>query len=474
MLKSITRRRFVQTSTGLLAVGAVPGAAAGDEGPTAPGAVREPAREIPVAEECDVVVCGAGPAGVTAAIAAARMGAKTRLIEMHGCLGGVWTAGLLCWILDAANKPGLMREIHNRLRERSTGQTYEGGGKIAYDPEIMKVLLEEMCLECGVKIQLFTLLADALVSEDGRLRHAVTESKSGRQAWGAGVFIDATGDGDLAARAGCGFDYGREDDGAVQPMSMLALASGIDPDSAGPFIRGVAEPAGHGDPKKNLFEELQRAGVTPSYAKPSFFPIHKDLYVLVANHEYGVCPFDAAEVTGAALGARAEVHRIVNALRGLGGPWSGLNIVATAEQIGVREGRRVHGHYRVSRVDLMSGARHEDAACRATFGVDVHATSKTGGTGGIERTGIRSVPYDIPMRALIARGVDGLMMAGRCISGDFIAHSSYRVTGNAVAMGQAAGIAAALAARNGQLPHEMPWNLIREHLDAFNSQTGDG
>jgi len=130
-----------------------------------------------------------------------------------------------------------------------------------------------------------------------------------------------------------------------------------------------------------------------------------------------------------------------------------------SEHIGVREGRRIHGRYTVSTQDLVDGARHEDAVCRVTFGVDVHSPDP-GKTKAIERTGVRAKPYDIPYRALVAKDADGLLMAGRCISGDFLAHSSYRVTGNAVAMGEAAGVAAALAAKSGRLPHEIPWAEI--------------
>ncbi|HAO48016.1 MAG TPA: FAD-dependent oxidoreductase, partial [Runella sp.] len=134
-------------------------------------------------------------------------------------------------------------------------------------------------------------------------------------------------------------------------------------------------------------------------------------------------------------------------------------IVATPEQIGIRDGRRIQGRYTVTKEDLVVGARHTDAVTRPTFGVDIHATDrKTNEVETISRGGIKMIPYDIPLRALIAKDVDGLMMAGRCISGDFTAHASYRVTGNAVAMGEAAGAVAALAAKSNKLPHEIDWS----------------
>ena len=176
----------------------LPGAAASGALPEAPDPrlYHEPARDVPIEEPVDVVVCGAGPAGVSAAIAAGRMGAKVRLIDVNGCLGGIWTAGLLCWILDAQDKPGLMRELTERLDAR--GALFRAS-KLAYDPEVMKLLLEELCLDAGVKIRLHTRVVAAVRDDSNRLSLAVTESKSGRQAFGGSVFVDATGDGDLAA-----------------------------------------------------------------------------------------------------------------------------------------------------------------------------------------------------------------------------------------------------------------------------------
>jgi hypothetical protein len=176
----------------------------------------------------------------------------------------------------------------------------------------------------------------------------------------------------------------------------------------------------------------------------------------MVNHEYGVRADDAAVVSEATMRARAELHRIVRALRKLGGAWDGVEIVATPEQIGIRDGRRIRGRYVVEKDDLIQGARHEDAVVRAEFPVDVHAMKKYGKP--VSNEGVQTQPYDIPLRALIAKDVDGLMMAGRCISGDFIAHASYRVTGNAVAMGEAAGATAAVAALTKRAPQEVSWN----------------
>jgi len=427
----------------------------------------EPARTLTVADECDVIVCGGGPAGFSAAVSAARAGAKTRLFDVHGCLGGIWTAGLLSYVLDF-DKPGLARELTRRLDERGA-RAGNNDARYVYHVEEMKCLLEEMALEAGVGIQLHTRVVAAYKDAGNRLTTIVTESKSGRQAWQARVFIDATGDGDVGAPAGCGWDFGREEDGACQPMTMNALVTVPDVEAVKDFILFYGgEDAWHSwqnQARRRLLAEIRRAGINPSYGEPTLFHLRGNLLTLMANHEYGVRPFDAAQVSEATLRARAEVYGIVRALRSLGGIWKGIQLVATAEQIGVREGRRIHGRYRVTTDDLINGTRHEDAVTRVTFGVDVHAlTREENEKKPISNEGVRTRPYDIPLRALIAKDVDGLMMAGRCVSGDFLAHASYRVTGNAVAMGEAAGAVAAIAAKSGRLPHEVAWHEARTVL----------
>ena len=420
-----------------------------------PGPVSEPARNLPLAGESQVIVCGAGPAGVAAAIAAGRAGAKTALLEVHGCLGGVWTAGALSLILDAANKPGIMQEIFDQLGKRAgRALTAKGKGTHVYDVEVMKVVLEEMCAEAGVQVHLFTRVCAALRGDGKRLQHVVTESKSGREARKGGIFIDCTGDGDLGALAGCHFDMGHPESGRTQPMSLMALLTGISAAEVKEYYSDEDNPAPWAVTKDKLRAEMERGGHSPSYAKPSLFRLRDDFFALMANHEYDVKATDARDLTLATLRARSELHQLIDGLRTLGGPWRNVRIVATGEQIGVREGRRIRGLYTVTADDLREGRRHEDAVCRATFPVDIHATDPKKEKG-IEKVGFRAKPYDIPLRALVARDVDGLMMAGRCISGDFMAHASYRVTGNAVAMGEAAGKVAAMAAKSNRLPQDV-------------------
>jgi ribulose 1,5-bisphosphate synthetase/thiazole synthase len=410
--------------------------------------------EYPVAAEVDVCVCGGGPAGAAAAIAAARAGAKTMVIDQHGFLGGVWTAGYVCWILDHDNKPGIMKEILSKLADNDGLACPDGRRTNAFDVEKMKFVLDTLCAEAQVALRLYTRISGAIVNESKRVTHVLLESKSGKEAIAAKCFVDCTGDGDVGAFAGCRFDIGRENDGLQQPMSLLAYISGLNPQEVKPYFNYRENDQTWIAPKGRLKKEMERAGHSPSYAVPTLWWVRNDLFAIMTNHEYGVSGLSGEDLTKATIHARRELHSLIDGLKTLGGIWKNVGIVATASHIGVRESRRIHGHYMVTKEDIIEGRRHDDAACRASFCIDVHAPDPSKGKG-LEPQAAKVKPYDIPVRCLIAKDVDALMMAGRCISGDFLAHSSYRVTGNAVALGEAAGKVAAYAALKGCLPQEV-------------------
>ncbi len=445
----MNRRHFIQAGpVGLISSGFPNNNAhAGENSRT----FHEPGRELPVVGSDDVIVCGGGPAGFAAALASARSGAKTRLLELKGCLGGTWTLGLVNCILDSAGKTGITAELEQILKNR--GGMFEN----RIDPELTKLILEEICLEAGVMLRYHTRIT-AAAQENGRLTTVITESKAGREAWKAKVFIDCTGDGDLAAYAGCGFETGHPESGAVQPMSFLIYLAGI-----GPLRELPALTLKTGAERKDwMYREMKRAGIEPSYARPTFYGIRDDLAVLMANHQYQVDALDPSAVTRTTVEARAETFAMVKALRSMGGRWKNIHIVATPEQIGIRECRRIHGLYMVTVDDLIRGARFDDAVCHVKFGIDIHSIDP-GRTKGIMNDGIKSKPYDIPLRSLIARDVDSLMMAGRNISGDFFAHASYRVTGDSVMLGEAAGKCAAVAALSNRLPQNISIDELKLH-----------
>ena len=381
----------------------------------------EPRRDLPVANDCDVIVVGGGPAGVAAAVSAARAGAKVRLFELQGSLGGIWTSGLLTYIFDF-DKCDMGMEIIRRLNDLHAKRCVQDRDFV-YEPEYMKFVCEELCAEAGVEFLLQTPVVAAYRDASGHNTETIiTESKSGRQAWRAKAFIDCSGDGDLAALAGCGFDMGCTPEGWGQPATLN--------------VDGKAH--GHWPAFGNFKKELDRAGFETSYGNPTLFRIHENLLLLMINHEYKLRVDDAKALTQATVRARKELFHAVNALEKLGGPWEGVRLAATAEQIGNREARRIHGRYTLTKEDVANGAIFDDAVTTSRFPIDIHAIDReTNRKSAIEHGAFK--PFQIPLRSLRALDADNLYMAGRCISGDFVAHASYRVTGSAVAMGEAVG-----------------------------------
>lgn len=400
--------------------------------------IVEPTRSTPVKSDYDVIVCGGGPSGWAAAVRAAREGCRTLLLERCGCLGGIWTGGLMPWIIDHRNKTGLMAKLREYLLQHSgycaANDTLTG------PPETLKFYLETQALQVGVDIRYGTLMVDS-VREDRRLIAVITESKSGREAWTGHFFIDATGDGDLAARSGCGFDYG-DGNGETQPASLIALLGGVDPAEIPSYM---VSPEG----KRELFELLKSCGVSPSYEHPSLFDFGGGILGLMSHHAYRTCAFDASSRTRAILQGRAEIHRQVEALRHLGGVWRSLHLIMTADQLGVREGRRIHGRDQVTAADLNSSAPRRPLVCVSRSCVDVHSPDPQNSRSIMKTPLINSAGLPIPYLALISADIDNLLLAGRCISGDFWMHASYRVTGNAVPIGEAAGYIAARAFKSG-------------------------
>ena len=400
---------------------------------------------VPVAGVFDVIVCGGGPAGCAAALRSAREGARTLLVEKQQSLGGVWTAGLMPWILDHRNKVGLLTEIKEKLSER--GGFFPRPSTFTAPPEEIRFLLEELCCESGVVLRYDTIVSGALTKK-GRLQTLLTESPSGTEAWQAEVFIDATGNGDLAARAGCRFEYGNELN-LAQPASLNALISGLPQEAVENLL--VTSPDG----KEKFRETLIRAGVTPSYGKPSLFHFGCGIFGLMSHHAYGCCGFDADSLTQAIIAGRRELHQQIAALRKLPG-WQDLVLLGTAAQLGIREGRRVAGRERLSVAALASEAPASKSVCISQFPIDIHALDPAKGdsysNGGYRN---QSHGFGIPQGALISADLDNLLMAGRCISGDAVMHASYRVTGNAVPMGEAAGAMAAGAVSKKCFPREI-------------------
>ncbi|MDF2922929.1 MAG: glucose-inhibited division protein [Paenibacillaceae bacterium] len=416
-------------------------------------ALREPEREIPVAAHFDVIVCGGGPAGIAAAIRSAREGCSTLLIEGAGFLGGIWTAGLLSLVLDAggAHKGRIMKELQERLIRLSGFRSrYHEHKGFTYDAEVMKTAVEQLCLEAGVSLRLYTTVVSAVV-EDEMIQGVITESVSGREAFTASMFVDCTGNGTLAYLAGCSYEVGHPATGQLQPASLISVVSGV------PSSVDVDTPQG----LSVVSQMFKAGGIQSSYQHPGFIGLPNDCCSFGFHHAYGV-RFDSAEDwTQASIEARKELQELAAQIKGLPG-WSAFQVRATASSLGIREGRRITGLYVVGVEDLKNGSKFKDGICTVYFPVDVHALDGKSGIA-YANEDVQAKPYQIPLRSLISSEIKNLGMAGRCVSGDFYAHASYRVTGNSVPMGEAIGLAVALAVKQNESLHDLDGETI-SHL----------
>ena len=404
----------------------------------------------------DVLVCGAGPAGLGAALAAARNGVRTMLVERESALGGLWTTALVMPVFDAANKGGLCREIHEAMTAGSWAGWWtnpDPGKKGRRDPIYhvghMAALFDRLVTDAGVALQTHTIVDEAIV-DHGRVAGAVLHSKSGPQPIRAAVTIDCTGDGDVAAAAGCEHRIGRDDDGACQPATLYALVGGAPNELVYP-------PA--------LMAAVRAAGGELSYAQPYLFPQAgaPGVSLLMCTHLYRLDATDAAAVTAAEVEGRRQIVRAIDWLRAGDERFASLHLIHFAGQIGIRESRRILGRHYLTVDEVAAGCKFDDGICTATFNIDIH--DQNGNDRGLK---LQTVPaYEIPFRCLLPGDRRGLMVAGRCISGDAIAHASYRVTGNAVALGEAAGVAAAMAVRDGKDPADLDGAEVRAAVEAY-------
>jgi hypothetical protein len=438
--------------------------------------ISEPAREIPVAAEADVVVCGGGPGGVPAAIAAARHGATVVLIERYGFMGGLATAGLVAPILahkahaaDFAIVEGILREITERMHALGGAPRWEETLKvwgINFDAECLKIVLDEMCQEAGVELMLHSTIANVAM-RDGKIAAVLVENKSGRQAVAGRVFVDATGDADVAFRAGAPTTHGRAWDGRPESLgSFIHLAGFAYPDEAR---------------RKEIVARVQdeMAAGRLSFYNAGFLA-RNAYHVDHTSANMSRCAGDsecAADMTRAELSVRRDAWALVRFLRANVPGFEECYVQQLSPQVGPRESRQIVGPYALNGDDIHLGRKYPDAIARGSWWIDIHCP--LGNTYPVHlcrkecpkgtdcpffaaeyermRTNEELYPpegdwYDIPYRCLLSVGVPNLLSSGRCISATHEGMAGSRVMGTCVALGQAAGTAAALAARAGVDP----------------------
>ena len=329
--------------------------------------ILEPARETPVASECDVLVCGGGPAGFAAAVAAARAGADTLLLEQSNCLGGMSTAGMMSHWSGCDSSPiGL--EITDRMRRYGAlPPGWREDRRWCCSHEALKEAMFEIAAEAGVRVQLHTWVAGAVV-EGGAAKGAITESKSGREAVLAKVSVDATGDGDLAARAGAAFDLGREVDGACQPATLMFLLGGVDTERAilPPSFESLVQVP------KGEIQALGKARLPAPAGHVLLYPTRLPGCVCVnMTNAVGVDATDARSVTRAEIECRAQIEPIVAFLREFAPGYEKCYALASAQNVGIRESRHFRGLYTLTAEDIVAGRSFDDwIAVRNWFNFD--------------------------------------------------------------------------------------------------------
>jgi FAD dependent oxidoreductase len=435
-----------------------------------PSTITEPARNVPLYGEYDVAVLGGGPAGIAAAVAAARAGRRTLLVERYGFLGGMGTAA------GVTNFCGLHANVFGEMHRVVRGVASElldrmdrlGGlnaphlilGKIlaqAYDTAAYKIAADDLLASHKVDILFHALGAGVVMEDETRIGALMVETKAGRQAVRANIFIDCSGDGDLAAWAGAPFEVG-DNAGSMLYPSMMFRLNGIDPDRAGdawrtiPALMQEAEAAGtHRFPRKAAIVRPQRSGIE---WRVNFTQVSREDGTAINGLE----PDD---LTRGEIDGRRQALEAFNFLRTVPG-FENSYIVDLPPQLGIRETRRVTGGYQLSGEDVLGCASFPDSIGVNGWPMEVHVA------GDVifkfppipESRGFNELPY----RMLTPLAIDNLLVAGRCASMTHEGQSAARVSGACFAMGEAAGTAAALALSGNTIPRDVAVERLQAQL----------
>jgi len=401
----------------------------------------------------DVVVIGGGPGGFAASIAAARNGAKTLLVERYGFLGGTATAGLvnifMSFYCDGKQIiAGILQELIDNLKEMGG---YDERYK-TFDPEIMKYVMERMVLDAGVELLYHTFFTDAVVDRDGYIRSVLLVGKSGFLTAESKIFIDSSGDCDLAARAGAPCEKGRRKDGLMQPMTLLFNVINVD-----------IEKLPSMDVINKAYVEAKKKGVIkcPREDVLMFWTTRKNMVLFNTTRIIKVDGTSVFDLTKAEVEGRRQMFEIFKWLKETFPAFKDSYIIRAGTQVGVRETRRIIGKYVMTGEDILKARKFPDAICRGAYPIDIHNPE---GEGTVLEYPPKGDYYEIPYRSLIPLKIKNLLIASRCISATHEAHSAIRIMPIVMGIGQAAGTAAALCVKLGVDPEELNVELLKKTL----------
>ena len=436
---------------------------------------REQARDIPVAGEFDVLVCGGGTAGAPAAITAARLGAKTAVIERHGFLGGVPAYSIMpAWHRMQYLTKGPLIEFAKKIP--SIGNYPDPLDHKHIEPEAFKALVMEQAEEAGAEIMLHSIVCQT-ISRDNSLQGVIVENKSGRQAVFAKVILDCTGDADVVHLAG-GRCLKGDDDGIMQGISLRFRVGYINFDRYFEWIsrnrhlykisdqdfERISDRAKKGldfflqgnlDPLYDQHDKEKKCPRGSYFNCSSVRPGELSINATRINYLDGTSSKDLSK---AEITCRKQAHDIYRFLSKNIPGFEDSRLVETAAQVGVRESRRIAGMETVTEKHCRDGAKFHDSVLSSKVTFDMHDPRKYS----CENTGTN---VDIPYRALIPESIDNIIVAGRCISSDHVANSTLRMMLNAFSLGCVAGAAAALSVKHNNTPRELPYPVLKEALE---------
>lgn len=421
--------------------------------------------KLSVIASVDVLICGGGPAGFGAAVRAGRMGADVMLIETLDCLGGIATAGMMShWTGHSSSK--ILSEVFERSRQKCEILGWTDENKCSSDiinQEVLKIVFDEMANEANVKTLFYTMACDAVVEND-RIIGVVVQNKNGRGIIYAKTVIDATGDGDIAASAGVPCFKGRETDGKMQPCTIMFKIGGVDYGRAvfpGSFETKVNTDKGE---LQALAKELLPfpAGHVLLYRQTTPGTVCCNMTNCI-----DVDGTDAKSMTRGIQVCRSQIEPIIKFLREYVPGYENCWLMSSAHLLGIRETRHFKGIQSLSADDILNAKVYDNwVVRRAFFNFDVHNMSGSS----IDETGVQHdwkqpEDYTIPYGCLLPEKVEGLLLSGRNISGSHLAHSNFRVMPIAMAVGEAAGVAAALVAKSGQCLKDVDISEIQKIIN---------